>query len=150
AAGVPMSRLVIMARGFNLTGWLDGETPRRPDEAALAGLRARGLTHIRLPVNPEHLMALFNGTDHVDDRFEELDRAIDRLIALGFGVSLDLHPGGGLGGFLVSDPERGFALVRDLWLALARRYADRPAERLFFEVLNEPTVKPSIWNEQGP
>src|SRR5262249_1714001 len=27
---------------------------------------------------------------------------------------------------------------------------DRPAERLFFEVLNEPTVKPGIWNAQAP
>ena len=37
-----------------------------------------------------------------------------------------------------------------MWRTLAQRYADRPAEKLFFEVLNEPGVAIPIWNRQGP
>ena len=39
--GVPSARLAVLARGFNLTGWLDGDAPRRPQEATLAALRTR-------------------------------------------------------------------------------------------------------------
>ena len=139
--GVPASRLALMARGFNLTGWLDTTTPRRPDETALAALRRRGLTHIRLPVAAERLMDAFSTRDRVTEQLRELDRAIDHLIALGFGVSLDLHPGDRLGRLHVADRERAFDLITSAWTVLARRYADRSVERLFFEVLNEPTVR---------
>src|SRR4051812_15140979 len=30
ASGVPQARLAVLARGFNLTGWLDGANTRRP------------------------------------------------------------------------------------------------------------------------
>src|SRR5437016_4908177 len=59
AAGVPPARLALLARGFNLPSWLEGTTRRRPDMAVLAGLRARGFTHIRLPVGPERLLESF-------------------------------------------------------------------------------------------
>src|SRR5437773_11588577 len=58
--GVKSERIATLSRGFNLTGWMDGETPRRPDERVLAGLRARGFTHVRLPVTPARLLAAFS------------------------------------------------------------------------------------------
>jgi endoglucanase len=149
-AGVPRERLALLARGFNLTGWMDGPTVRRPDLKVLASLRRRGFSHIRLPVTPEYLMEAFSIPDDVRRNFAELDRAIDSLIALGFAVSLDLHPGGKLGPLHIAEPERAYDLIDSLWHKLARRYANRPAERLFFEVLNEPGVAPEIWNRQGP
>ena len=149
-AGVPPARLKLLARGFNLTGWMDGPSIRRPDLKVLANLRQRGFSHIRLPVTPEHLMEAFSPRGDVLRNFVELDRAIDTLIALGFAVSLDLHPGDKLGPLHVAQPERAFDLIDGLWHKLARRYANRPAERLFFEVLNEPGVAPAIWNRQGP
>jgi endoglucanase len=108
------------------------------------------LTHVRLPVTPERLLETFNGADKVRRDLEELDRAIDGLIGLGFGVSLDLHPGGKLGPLHVADPQTAFVLLDGLWRRLARRYAGRPAGQLFFEVLNEPGVNRRIWDSQGP
>jgi hypothetical protein len=32
---VPSGRLAVLARGFNLTGWLDGAAIRRPEHAVL-------------------------------------------------------------------------------------------------------------------
>jgi endoglucanase len=150
ASGVDAGRLGLLARGFNLTGWLDGPVVRRPDLTVLSRLRERGFTHIRLPVMAEHLMEAFSSRQTVARHVAELDRAIDALIGLGFGVSLDLHPGDRFGRLHVAEPDKGLELLTALWRDLARRYADRPAERLFFEVLNEPRVAVPIWNRQSP
>jgi endoglucanase len=147
---VAPTRLATLARGFNLTGWLEGPTPRAPDERALAGLLRRGMTHIRLPVTPEKLSEAFSRRDQIDAQLKTLDYAIDRLIGLGFGVSLDLHPGDRIGRLHVAEPDRAFDILKAVWLTLARRYADRPADRLYFEVLNEPTPSEKIWNTHGP
>jgi endoglucanase len=147
--GVPPQRVAMLRRGFNLTGWLDGETVRRPDERVLADLYARGLTHIRLPVTAERLMDDFAGEVEAAGRLAELDRAIARLTALGFGVSLDLHPGGKLSRFHVADPPRAVMLIEALWRRLARRYVHVPDDRLLFELLNEPAVDARTWNAQA-
>jgi endoglucanase len=149
ASGVPRSRLSMLARGFNLTGWLDGPAVRRPDEAALAALRSRGFTHIRLPVKAERLMEAFSRPDDVALGLAELDRALTTLVALGYGVSLDLHPGEKLGRLHVADPEAGLALIEGVWRRLARRYAEYPDDRLLFELLNEPPVDAKTWNAQS-
>jgi endoglucanase len=150
ASGVPQARLALLERGFNLTSWLDGPQTRRPDLATLAKLRQRGLTHVRLPVTPERLLEAFSGADNVRRDLKELDRAIDTLIDLGFGVSLDMHPGDRLGPLQVTDPQTAFDLFDGLWRQLAHRYANRPAGQLFFEVLNEPTASRGVWDSQGP
>jgi endoglucanase len=149
-SGVSQDRLALLARGFNLTSWLDGLQTRRPDLTVLKKLRQRGLTHVRLPVTPERLLEAFSGAESVRSDLAELDRAIDSLIGLGFGVSLDMHPGDKLGPLQLADPQTAFDLFDDLWRRLAHRYAARPSGQLFFEVLNEPTVSRRVWENQGP
>ena len=148
--GVPAQRLAALARGFNLPGWLDGSETRRPDIGTLAALHRRGFTHVRLPVTPERLMAAFSAPADVARDRAELDAALDRLLAIGFSVSLDLHPGERLSRLHQAEPERAFALIDALWRELARHYARRPADRVFFEVLNEPAVSRPVWEMQGP
>jgi endoglucanase len=150
AAGVPQARLAALARGFNLPGWLEGPTPRRPDMAVLASLHARGFRHIRLPVGTELLMEEFSSRADVARQLAELDFAIDTLTRLGFAVSIDMHPGDRFGRLHLAEPQRAFGLLESLWRQLARRYSGRSPERVFFEVLNEPTVSWTIWKDQGP
>jgi endoglucanase len=150
ASGPLRPRLGQLARGFNLTGWLDNVPARPPDQAVLARLRTRGFTHVRLPVTAERLMEAFSSRDAVVRQLLDLDQALGILLDLGFGVSLDLHPGDRLGRVHVADPDRGFELIETVWRLLARRYASRREDRLFFEVLNEPNVRPGVWNSQGP
>jgi endoglucanase len=150
ASGVDAKRLAALARGFNLTGWLDGPTMRRPDLAVLVRLRERGFTHVRLPVMGEHLMEAFSSREHMAQHLAELDRAIDTLIGLGFVVSLDMHPGDRFGRLHAAEPDNGLLLLAGLWRTLAQRYADRPHDKLLFEVLNEPHVAVPVWNRQGP
>jgi endoglucanase len=149
SADVPSARLALLARGFNLTGWLDGPTVRRPDPGVLANLRSRGFTHIRLPVTAERLMEAFSSPDEVARRLAELDRALGTLVGLGYGVSLDLHPGNKLGRLHVAEPNAALDLIDALWRRLARRYADYPDDRLFLELLNEPSVEAKVWNAQA-
>jgi endoglucanase len=148
-SGVPQARLALLARGFNLTGWLDGADTRRPDQRLLAELHRRGFSHVRLPVTPERLMEVFSAAKGIGRDLEELDRAVDTLIGLGFGVSLDMHPGERLGRLHVAEPQVAFGLIENLWRRLARRYANRSPDRLFLEVLNEPGVNRTIWDNQG-
>ena len=151
AACVPMSEAQrALARGFNVTGWLDNVPARLPDLSVLARLHERGFTHVRLPVTAEHLMEAFTSREAAARQLRDLDTALNVLRDLGFAVSLDLHPGERLGRMHEAEPERGFELIDALWHVLAKRYSNRPPNRLFFEVLNEPKVPPAVWNVQGP
>ena len=51
--GVAPSRLTLLARGFNLTGWFDRVPAQPPSMPVLASLHARGFTHVRLPITAE-------------------------------------------------------------------------------------------------
>ena len=137
ASGVARSRLAVLARGFNLPGWLEGSSPRRPDTTVLASLHARGFTHIRLPVGAERFMEQFSGRSDVTTQLAELDLAIDTLSRLGFAVSIDMHPGDRFGRLHVAEPDRalrtppgclapaGAALCRPAARALVLRGAQR-------------------------
>ncbi len=136
--GVPAARLASLGRGFNLPGWLDRKPGIAPDLAALRALRARGFTHVRLPVKAEYYLIELTPADAVAAQSRDLSRAVDALLGLGFAVSLDMHPGEGLAELRRRDPDRAFALLDGLWRRLARSFADRSPERIFFEILNEP------------
>lgn len=148
-SGVPRARLEALARGFNLTSWLDSSEPRRPDGGTLRALFRQGFTHVRLPVTLESISEDFRPKAAVRTQRAELDRALDLLLGIGFAVSVDLHPGGDFNRLHKADPKRGLALLEGLWTDLAGHLRGRPAERLFFEVLNEPEIEPTLWNEQA-
>lgn len=148
-SGVPEPRLQALARGFNLTSWIDVEEPRRPDPETLRTLFRAGFTHVRLPVTLERISEHFRPKPAVAARRRELDRALDLLLGIGFAVSVDLHPGAEFNQRHKADPERGLALVEALWTDLAGHLRARPPERLFLEVLNEPEIEPRLWNVQA-
>src|SRR2546422_11227461 len=80
--GAPPARLALLARGFNLPGWLEGPSVRRPDLKVLASLHARGFTHIRLPVDGERLMEAFSTGGEIAQQRTELDPAVHALTGL--------------------------------------------------------------------
>jgi endoglucanase len=150
ASGVSLTRLGMMARGFNLPGWVDGATVRRPDLDLLATLHRRGFTHVRLPVGAERVMEAFSTKGEVADRLAEIDRAITTLMLIGYAVSLDVHPGAPFNRLHRAEPDRALALLEELWATLARRYGGHDPDRLLFEALNEPVVDAALWGRQGP
>jgi endoglucanase len=101
-------------------------------------------------VRPEHLSSRFADAGAIERRLAAIERAVATLLRLGFAVSLDLHPGAAFNRLHRDEPQAGFAVLLELWPKLAARFARAPAERVFFEVLNEPNVPAEVWASQGP
>ncbi len=149
AGGVPADLVARLARGFNLTGWIEGDRPMPPDPALLGRLRARGLSHVRLPFDGERLMPAFGTRARRAEGLARLDAALRQLLDAGFTVSLDMHPGEGFAALHRAEPERALAMLDAAWAVLARRYAALAPDRLLFEVLNEPP-NAEAWTGQMP
>lgn len=148
-SGVPPQLVARLARGFNLTGWIDRTPTGIPDPTVLRGLLARGLTHVRLPVDGERLMPPFSTPSDTSEQLTALDAALRTLFGLGFTVSLDMHPGDRFGSLHRSNSEGALALLDQAWRLLAHRTALYGADRLLFEVLNEPP-NAEAWATQLP
>jgi endoglucanase len=149
SGGVPGARLAWLARGFNLTGWVDRDEPRRPDLGLLSRLRGLGFNHVRLPVYGEALMAAFSDRETIAERLRQVDLGVDLLLTLDYAVIVDMHPGGRFKALHTADPDRAFEQLEAAWRALAQRLSGRDPDRVFFELLNEPTVSQSVWDAQA-
>ncbi len=148
--GVPAERLKHLAQGFSLPGWTDEWPPRQPNQYVLGQLRARGLTHIRLPIKLEMISTSFSPKQIVERSLEQIDRALNALLEVGFAVSLDMHPGHLFQTLHRNDPESARVELERVWRMLASRYRSTPTDRVYFELLNEPVVKADVWAKQGP
>jgi len=142
---VPQETIASLARGFNLAGWLDGPESIPPDITVLRKLRKAGMTHIRLPVLAEGVMSRFTSEGDVDDRLQNLDRALTVLLSLGYHVSVDLHPGDRFSLLHQDDPTASMASLRDGWSRLAGIISRHAPALVFAELLNEPDIKPARW-----
>lgn len=139
--------LAAMKRGVNLTGW-DAEDPaRRPTLAQLQALRARGFTHIRLPLDNRPLDNHLPG----DERAAAyLDAMVDRVIGLlaqDFSVSLDLHPDGAVGALFSRDAAQAQTYLLDVWERIAKKVRFFDPDRIAVELLNEPQAGDEAWRE---
>ena len=147
--GVPAGRVAALARGFNLPDLVPATAVRDNLPALLAQLRRDGFSHVRLPVRAESLSPTFSGTASRSAALDDLDAALDLLLGQDYAVSVDLHPGGGLGPLYRRDPEAALAAVVGAWSAIARRLAGRPASHVFAELLNEPPTGDDVWRPQA-
>ena len=142
--GVAFARAGRLRRGVNLSLWyaqtgdysagrLDGFT----GVADFKLIRKLGFDHVRLPIDPEWVFA---GGELKAEPMARLDRTVKELNDAGLAVILDVHPEekykAGLG-----RGDEGVARFGALWVALAGHFAGTDPERVFFEVMNEPTLE---------
>ncbi|HTP58195.1 MAG TPA: glycoside hydrolase family 5 protein, partial [Spirochaetia bacterium] len=158
ALDVPPARLALLARGINLNNWFSPwanpatyATAFRPAEAEF--LKKAGFTVCRLPLGPDLLFDPSNpGTPRPVIR--DVDRGVHLLLDAGLAVIFDpIHGSSADAAWeaaLYHDPS--FLKKAEVsWEALARHYAAFSADRIFFEVMNEPhlsareKVDPSWW-----
>ena len=149
ATGVPPGRIAALARGFNLPDLVPATAVRPTLPDLLARLRRDGFTHVRLPVRAESVAPAFSGAATRSAALDDLDAALDLLLAHGYVVSVDLHPGGALGPLYRGDPAAALGAVIEAWSTLAPRLALRPAARVFAELLNEPPTDDVTWRDQA-
>jgi endoglucanase len=146
-----------LGRGVNLGNML--EAPREGDwgvkaEPALIDLAARNFQTVRVPVRwSNHAAPTADAT--IDEAFaRRVDEVVDRLLARGVNVILNVHHYNQLTGTPLHPRE--FAVepavletrFLNLWRQIATRYQHR-SERLVFELLNEPNTRlnGAPWNK---
>lgn len=145
---VAPGRLAALARGFNADGWINGQNSAPPSRELLQHLRKAGMSHVRLPVPAERVMLRFAAKAERDETLRALDTALKQLTALGYSVSVDLHPGERFNRLHKDDPDTALREMKDAWNALAEVIRAYPADRVFAELLNEPDVEAVRWQNE--
>lgn len=153
-SSVPASRVNHLQHGVNLSAWFaqvydpKGYTKEHFESwttsADIALIKSAGFDHVRLSVNPQPIMDA-QSRGKMDEYFSSLDAAVKMNLDVGLAVELDLHPESEFKARLAKEDDfvERFA---DLWRTLAKHYASYDAEKVFFEILNEPEMRdPYRW-----
>jgi len=103
----------------------------------IALIKAMGFDHVRLSVNPEPMFNTREPNKIPRDYLDSLDAAVKMILDHGLAVEIDLHPESDLKTRLAK--ENTFVeQFADFWRTLAAHYSSWDADRVFFEVMNEP------------
>jgi aryl-phospho-beta-D-glucosidase BglC (GH1 family) len=96
-----------------------------------------GFDHVRLSVDPRPLFHARQADQITPEDLAYLDAAVKMILDRGLAVDINIFADAEFKAKLASDDEfvEQFA---DFWRALARHYSILDAERVFFEILNEP------------
>ncbi len=144
------SRAKYLQRGINLSEWFaqvhspKGYTKEQFDtwttaeDIALVG--KLGFDHVRLSVNPEPFWRNQHADDLSPELMDSLDAAVKMILDQNLAVTLDIHPDSTFKQRLEKD-DAFVEQFSDFWRAFAKHYSTYPAERVTFEILNEPEVK---------
>lgn len=136
-----------LKRGINLSEWFAQvydkrgytkehlETWNTVEDIAL--IKSMGFDHVRLSVNPEPLFNSRQPQKIPVEYLGYLDAAVKMILDHGLVVVIDMHPESDFKTRLNTDDTfvQEFA---DFWRAIAQHYSTWDAERVIFEILNEP------------
>jgi aryl-phospho-beta-D-glucosidase BglC (GH1 family) len=149
ASTVPLSRIAHLRRGINASEWFAQVYDKRgytkehfqdwTTTQDIALMKSMGFDHVRLSVNPQPMMPNHQPDEIPAEYLGYLDASVRMILDQGMAVVIDLHPESDFKTRLAKDDSfvQEFA---DFWRALARHYSTSnwDAERVFFEILNEP------------
>jgi endoglucanase len=148
-SSVPPSRLAHLRRGINASEWFAQVYDKRgytkehfqnwTTAEDIALIKSMGFDHVRLSVDSQPMMPRHRPDEITAEYLGYLDAAVKMILDQGLAVVIDLHPDGEFKARLAKDDSfvQEFA---DFWRALARHYSTWDAERVFFEILNEPEM----------
>ncbi|MFZ0136758.1 MAG: glycoside hydrolase family 5 protein [Candidatus Sulfotelmatobacter sp.] len=149
ASSVPASRLAHLRRGINTSGWFAQVYDKRgytkehfqswTTAEDIALIKSMGFDHVRLSVDPQPMMANHRPDAIPVEYLGYLDAAVKMILDQGLAVVIDLHPDSEFKARLAKD-DSFVQEFSDFWRVLARHYSTWDAERVFFEILNEPEM----------
>lgn len=140
-------RLEHLRRGINVSDWFaqvgdaSGYTKQHFETAITARdldlIQGMGFDHVRLSVDPRPMFHARQADQIRPGELAYLDAAVKMILDRGLAVDIDIFGDTEFKAKLASDDEfvEQFA---DFWRALAQHYSSLDAERVFFEILNEP------------
>jgi aryl-phospho-beta-D-glucosidase BglC (GH1 family) len=152
ASSVPASRLAHLRHGINLSEWFAQvydpkgytkehfETWTTPSDIAL--IKSAGFDHVRLSVNPQPMMDAARRPNGSAEYFGYLDAAVKMILDAGLAVELDMHPDSDFKAKLAKEDD-SVERFSEFWRNVAQHYSSWDAERVFFEILNEPEMRDS-------
>jgi endoglucanase len=146
--GVAPARMHALSRGFNLAGQLDDVTAPLMHPDLLRTLRASGMTHIRLPVPAETIMAAFSGEAVIARQLRHVEQILNELVALGYSVTLDMHPGEPFRKLHRQNAAEAMGALKQAWNSLAPLIRRFSSQRVFAELLNEPDIDATRWQAE--
>lgn len=141
AGATPLSLL----KGFNLPDQVPLRLEHDANPRTLRALYRLGMTHVRLPVVAENVLGSFSAPATVTSAMDDLARILDRLVEIGYCVSVDLHPGPEFQNLLQRDPKGAQKALLSGWPVIADRLSRWPADRISAELLNEPNTTDELW-----
>jgi hypothetical protein len=106
------------------------------DQPSIDAMKAWRMNVVRLPLN-EHCWLGIGGNPQAEPYRAAVQDYVDRLVANGLYVILDLHwsaPSGQVAAGLQAMPNTSYS--RDFWFSVATRFKNNPA--VLFNVFNEP------------
>ncbi len=146
-AQVPPNRIAHLRHGINTSQWFAQVYDQRgytrehfqswTTSADIALIQSLGFDHIRLSVNPKPMMSAHKPDEIPADYLGDLDAAVKMILDHNLAVILDIHPDPDFKARLAKD-DSFVQEFSDFWRALARHYSTWDADRVFFEILNEP------------
>ena len=143
-----------LRRGINLSMWyaqnrdfsaahLDGMI----NTADFQLIKSLGFDHVRLSIDPEWLIAEPQGGTLKPEVIARLDKTVRELESAGLNVILDIHPEDSFKNPLARG-EDGAQRFYAFWGAFAGHFSATDPEKVFFEILNEPTME-DLYRWQG-
>ena len=138
-----------LKRGINASEWFAqvndkrGYTPEHfqawTTAEDIALIKSMGFDHVRLSVNPQPMFSEREPNKIPAEYLGYLDAAVKMILDHGLAVVIDLHPESDFKARLAKNDDfvERFA---SFWRALAVHYSalDLDADRVFFEIMNEP------------
>ena len=141
------ARAAHLRHGINLSMWYaqtaDHSAARIESYTTPADfklIQQLGFDHVRLSIDPEPMIAEAQAGTLRPEAIARLDNSVAQITAAGLNVVLDIHPEEAWKTRLDKgddEAQRFFAF----WSAFAGHFASSDPEKIFFEVLNEPTME---------
>jgi endoglucanase len=146
-------RFAQLARGVNITRWFWLEESTSEEhyrnyvtDEQLAEIRARGFLHVRLVIDPAYLFELENRRNLDPRKLGYLDHVIERIVAQDLAVIVDMHNWLDSFGLRVIEEPYYAEAFGEMWNTLAAHLDETTdPERVFLEVMNEPSPTDDAW-----
>jgi endoglucanase len=150
--GLAFQRAQRLRRGLNLSNWYSGtgdySSARLNAYMSVADMRMikqLGFDHVRLNVAPEFLIASATSGTLSPVAISRLDQTVNELTGAGLNIVLEMQPEESWKKLLATDD--GVENLLKLWTTLASHYSSTDPDRMFFEVMNEPSGDRRRWDE---
>jgi len=136
-----------LRHGINLSEWFAQVWDKRgytrehfeawTTDEDIALIKSMGFDHVRLSVNPQPMFTMNQPQKLPPEYLGYLDAAVKSILDHGLVVVIDMHPESDFKQRLTKD-DTFVEQFADYWRAVAQHYSTWDADRVFFEILNEP------------